>query len=177
MVVAGCVAIDFASPRLFEITGIVSAFRNAKAAASAVPSAQNAFEGCDAMLAVGTRFAEICTGSYGAVPPKNLVHVDINPGAIGRNHEAAVAIHADARDAVPVLAVLSLDVPSSVSILFFPFAGDVFGCLEATADTTACISVLLYFFESVDPGVTPLYSEIFTSTLPIKPRGGRGCPS
>ena len=57
-----------------------------------------------AMLAVGTRFAEICTGSYGAVPPKNLVHVDINPGAIGRNHPAAVAIHADARDAVPALA-------------------------------------------------------------------------
>ena len=36
------------------------------------------------MLAVGTRFAEICTGSYGAVPPKNLVHIDINPGALGR---------------------------------------------------------------------------------------------
>jgi acetolactate synthase-1/2/3 large subunit len=71
---------------------------------SAVPAAQNAFAECDAMLAVGTRFAEICTGSYGAVPPKNLVHVDINPGAIGRNHPAAVAIHADARDAVPALA-------------------------------------------------------------------------
>jgi len=71
---------------------------------SAVPAAQNAFAECDAMLAVGTRFAEICTGSYGAVPPKNLVHVDINPQAIGRNHPAAVAIHADARDAVPALA-------------------------------------------------------------------------
>jgi acetolactate synthase-1/2/3 large subunit len=71
---------------------------------SAVPAAQNAFRGCDAMLAVGTRFAEICTGSYGAVPPANLVHVDINPGAIGRNHPAAVAIAADARDALPALA-------------------------------------------------------------------------
>jgi acetolactate synthase-1/2/3 large subunit len=71
---------------------------------SAVPAAQNAFADCDAMLAVGTRFAEICTGSYGAVPPKNLVHIDINPQAIGRNHPAAVAIHADARDAVPALA-------------------------------------------------------------------------
>jgi acetolactate synthase-1/2/3 large subunit len=71
---------------------------------SAVPAAQNAFADCDAMLAVGTRFAEICTGSYGAVPPKNLVHVDINPDAIGRNHPAAVAIHADARDAVPAIA-------------------------------------------------------------------------
>ena len=72
--------------------------------ASAVPAAQNAFADCDAMLAVGTRFAEICTGSYGAVPPKNLVHVDINPKAIGRNYPAAVAIHADARDALPALA-------------------------------------------------------------------------
>jgi acetolactate synthase-1/2/3 large subunit len=71
---------------------------------SAVPAAQNAFADCDAMLAVGTRFAEICTGSYGAVPPKNLVHVDINPGAIGRNHPAAVSLHADARDAVPAIA-------------------------------------------------------------------------
>ncbi len=71
---------------------------------SAVPAAQNAFADCDAMLAVGTRFAEICTGSFGAVPPKKLVHVDINPGAIGRNHQTAVAVHADARDAVPAIA-------------------------------------------------------------------------
>jgi acetolactate synthase-1/2/3 large subunit len=71
---------------------------------SAVPAAQNAFSACDAMLAVGTRFAEICTGSYGAVPPSKLVHIDINPGAIGRNHPTPVPIHADARDAVPALA-------------------------------------------------------------------------
>jgi len=71
---------------------------------SAVPAAENAFRECDAMLAVGTRFAEICTGSYGAVPPANLVHIDINPAAIGRNYPAAVPIHADARDAVPALA-------------------------------------------------------------------------
>lgn len=71
---------------------------------AAVPAAQNAFRDCDAMLAIGTRFAEICTGSYGAVPPANLVHVDINPGALGRNHPTPVPIHADARDAVPALA-------------------------------------------------------------------------
>jgi acetolactate synthase-1/2/3 large subunit len=70
---------------------------------SSVPAAQNAFKQCDAMLAVGTRFAEICTGSYGAVPPDKLVHVDINPGALGRNYPASVPIHADARDAVPAI--------------------------------------------------------------------------
>jgi acetolactate synthase-1/2/3 large subunit len=73
---------------------------------SAVPAAQNAFRDCDAMLAVGTRFAEICTGSFGAVPPEKLVHVDINPAAIGRNHPTAVALHADSRDAVPAIAQL-----------------------------------------------------------------------
>jgi len=70
---------------------------------AAVPAARNAFSDCDAMLAVGTRFAEICTGSFGAVPPQNLVHIDINPGALGRNHPTPVPIHADARDAVPAL--------------------------------------------------------------------------
>jgi acetolactate synthase-1/2/3 large subunit len=76
---------------------------------AAVPAAQNAFRDCDAMLAVGTRFAEICTGSFGAVPPPNLVHIDINPGALGRNHPTTVPIHADSRDAVPALADVLLD--------------------------------------------------------------------
>lgn len=71
---------------------------------SAVPAAQNAFKDCDAMLAVGTRFAEICTGSYGAVPPQKLVHIDINPDTLNANYPATVAIAADARDAVPALA-------------------------------------------------------------------------
>ena len=71
---------------------------------SAVPASQNAFKDCDVMLAIGTRFAEICTGSYGAVPPEKLIHIDINPDAIGANHEAPIGICADARDAVPALA-------------------------------------------------------------------------
>ncbi len=71
---------------------------------SAVPAAANAFADCDVMLAVGTRFAEICTGSYGAVPPEKLIHIDINKDTIGANHKTTVAIHADSRDAVPALA-------------------------------------------------------------------------
>ena len=71
---------------------------------SAVPAAENAFSNCDAMLAVGTRFAEICTGSYGAVPPDRLVHIDINPDALGANYPASVAIAADSRDVLPALA-------------------------------------------------------------------------
>jgi len=71
---------------------------------SAVPSSQNAFKDCDVMLAVGTRFAEICTGSYGAIPPGKLIHIDINPDVLGTNHATPIGICADARDAVPALA-------------------------------------------------------------------------
>lgn len=64
--------------------------------ASAVPAAQNAFRDCDCMLAIGTRFAEIATGSYGAAVPENLIHIDINPNAIGANYPARVGITGDA---------------------------------------------------------------------------------
>ena len=71
---------------------------------SAVPASANAFKDCDVMLAVGTRFAEICTGSYGAIPPEKLIHIDINGAAIGANYKTSIGICADSRDAVPALA-------------------------------------------------------------------------
>ncbi|WP_024510782.1 thiamine pyrophosphate-binding protein [Bradyrhizobium sp. ARR65] len=64
--------------------------------ASAVPAAQNAFKGCDAMVAIGTRFAEIATGSYGASVPENLIHIDINPDVFNANYPAKVALAGDA---------------------------------------------------------------------------------
>jgi acetolactate synthase-1/2/3 large subunit len=64
--------------------------------ASAVPAAQNAFRNCDAMIAIGTRFSEIATGSYGADVPANLIHIDINPDVFNANHPAKVAIAGDA---------------------------------------------------------------------------------
>src|SRR5262245_29362187 len=64
---------------------------------AAVPAVENALAECDALLAVGTRFAEIPTGSYGWQPPANLVHVDINPKVFGANYPAAVALEGDAR--------------------------------------------------------------------------------
>jgi acetolactate synthase-1/2/3 large subunit len=64
--------------------------------ASAVPAAQNAFKNCDAMIAIGTRFSEIATGSYGAEVPANLIHIDINPDVFNANHPAKVAIAGDA---------------------------------------------------------------------------------
>jgi acetolactate synthase I/II/III large subunit len=63
---------------------------------SAVPAARNAFEGCDGLLAIGTRFAEIATGSYGTEVPRQLVHVDINPSVFHANYRAQVALQGDA---------------------------------------------------------------------------------
>ena len=62
---------------------------------AAVPAAENAFRDCDCLLAVGTRFGEIATGSYGYEPPANLIHVDINPAVFSANYPARVALEGD----------------------------------------------------------------------------------
>jgi acetolactate synthase-1/2/3 large subunit len=70
---------------------------------AAVPAAENAFRSCDCLLAVGTRFGEIPTGSFGAVVPERLVHVDIDPQVFGRNYPARVAIEGDSREVLSAL--------------------------------------------------------------------------
>jgi len=70
---------------------------------AAVPAATNAFTGIDALLAVGTRFAEIPTGSFGVDVPADLIHIDIDPAVLNRNYSARAAIAADARLALPAL--------------------------------------------------------------------------
>jgi len=64
---------------------------------AAVPAVEISFAGTDCMLAVGTRFGEIATGSYGWTPPAGLVHVDINPAVFSANYPAAVALEGDAK--------------------------------------------------------------------------------
>ncbi|MEW6213502.1 MAG: thiamine pyrophosphate-binding protein, partial [Acidobacteriota bacterium] len=64
--------------------------------ASSVPAARKAFAGCDLLIAVGVRFAELATGSYGMTIPENLIHIDINPGVFDKNYPARVAIESDA---------------------------------------------------------------------------------
>ncbi|MBI4574801.1 MAG: thiamine pyrophosphate-binding protein [Planctomycetes bacterium] len=64
--------------------------------ASAPPFVRRVMDGRDALLAVGCRFAEVATASYGLTPPEALVHVDIDPAALGRNHPPRVAVAADA---------------------------------------------------------------------------------
>lgn len=82
---------------------------------SAVPASERAFTGCDCLLAVGARFAEIPTGSYGYQPPANLVHVDINPRVFGANYPAAVALEGDARATLTALLGCLGEVPGGAA--------------------------------------------------------------
>jgi acetolactate synthase-1/2/3 large subunit len=79
---------------------------------SAVPAAENAFKQCDVMLAVGTRFGEICTGSFGVKVPTNLIHIDINPHALNANYPAKVAIVGDSRHVLEALWVALQSAPA-----------------------------------------------------------------
>lgn len=64
--------------------------------AAAPPFVRQAMARCDALLAVGCRFSEVGTGSYGITPPPTVVHVDINPQVLNRNVPATLGITADA---------------------------------------------------------------------------------
>src|SRR5215470_3126139 len=70
---------------------------------AAVPAAENAFAKCDCLLAIGTSFGEIPTGSFGCPVPENLIHIDISPKAIGRNFPAKIGLVGDSRVIVPEL--------------------------------------------------------------------------
>jgi acetolactate synthase-1/2/3 large subunit len=70
---------------------------------SAVPAARKAFDRCDLLIAVGVRFAELATGSYGMTIPENLIHIDINPNVFDKNYPARIAIEADASDCLRAL--------------------------------------------------------------------------
>ena len=64
--------------------------------AAAPPFVRDVVRECDATLAIGCRFGEVATGSYGAIPPGALVHVDLAPHVISRNYPAEVGIVGDA---------------------------------------------------------------------------------
>lgn len=65
--------------------------------ATAPPFVREEAERCDVTLAVGCRFGEVATGSYGMEPRGSLIHVDIEPAVLNANYPAAVAVAADAR--------------------------------------------------------------------------------
>ncbi|HEX9208494.1 MAG TPA: thiamine pyrophosphate-binding protein [Steroidobacteraceae bacterium] len=80
---------------------------------AAVPAVEKTFADTDCMLAVGTRFGEIATGSYGWNPPANLIHVDVNPAVFNANYPARVALEGDARLVLQKLIAALGDVPAA----------------------------------------------------------------
>ncbi|MGD0598703.1 MAG: thiamine pyrophosphate-binding protein [Terriglobales bacterium] len=70
---------------------------------------------CDLTLAIGCRFSEVGTGSYGMQPPGKLIHVDIDPSVLGKNYTADLPIVSDAASFVasllPHLTARSVDEP------------------------------------------------------------------
>jgi len=58
---------------------------------------------CDLTLAIGCRFSEVGTGSYGMTPPGKLIHVDIDPSVLGKNYPADLPVVSDAASFVASL--------------------------------------------------------------------------
>jgi acetolactate synthase-1/2/3 large subunit len=58
---------------------------------------------CDLTLAIGCRFSEVGTGSYGMQPPGRLIHVDIDPSVLGKNYPADLPVVSDAASFVASL--------------------------------------------------------------------------
>lgn len=71
--------------------------------ASAPPFVRKIETECDCMLAIGCRFSEVATGSYGFTPPEALIHVDVDPGVFNRNYRAVMTIESDAGEAIAAL--------------------------------------------------------------------------
>jgi acetolactate synthase-1/2/3 large subunit len=80
--------------------------------ASAPPFAQKIAASCDLTLAIGCRFSEVGTGSYGLHPPGKLIHVDIDPTVLGKNYSPDLPVVSDA--ASFVAALLPLLTPRAV---------------------------------------------------------------
>ncbi len=60
----------------------------------------------DVILAVGTRFVDPATASWGLGPNRVVIQLDIDPEEIGRNYPVAVGIEADAKAGLAALADL-----------------------------------------------------------------------
>ncbi len=70
---------------------------------SAPPFVRTILDRCDCLLAVGCRFGEVATGSYGINPPDRVIHVDVDPEVLGRNVPTTLAVAADADEFLSAL--------------------------------------------------------------------------
>lgn len=84
--------------------------------AAAPPFAREVAAGRRVTLAVGCRFSEVGTGSYGLEPPGPLIHVDIDPNVPGRNYPVERAVTADAAAFLSGLVPLVAQRPSDPAL-------------------------------------------------------------
>ncbi|GIX41964.1 MAG: acetolactate synthase [Leptospiraceae bacterium] len=68
-----------------------------------VPAAEEAFKNIELLIAIGTSFGEIPTGSFGMKVPSKLIHIDINPEVFNKNYQASVSIEGDAKEILKIL--------------------------------------------------------------------------
>lgn len=69
-----------------------------------LPAANEAMHESDLVLAVGTRFANRSTGdAHGFAPHARVIHIDIDPAEIGKNHHADIPIVGDAKTVLAAL--------------------------------------------------------------------------
>jgi len=67
---------------------------------SGTATAWRLFRKIDTLLAVGCKYGETATGSYGIKLPPNHIHIDINPASLGANFPTSLAIVSDAKIAL-----------------------------------------------------------------------------
>ncbi|HET7250375.1 MAG TPA: thiamine pyrophosphate-binding protein [Gemmatimonadales bacterium] len=84
--------------------------------AAAPPFVREVAGGRRVTLAVGCRFSEVGTGSYGLEPPGPLIHVDIDPNVPGRNYPVERAVTADAAAFLSGLVPLVAQRPSDPAL-------------------------------------------------------------
>lgn len=61
------------------------------------------WEEVDCVLAIGCRFGEVATGSYGYSEKAKLIHVDIDPKAFSKNIKSELSIQSDANEFVQAI--------------------------------------------------------------------------
>ena len=63
----------------------------------AILPANRAFEECDCLIAIGTRFSELSTASYTLPVPEKLIHIDLDPEVFNKNFPATFCLDGDAK--------------------------------------------------------------------------------
>ena len=67
------------------------------------PAVWEYLSGCDMVLVVGSKLGPNDTAGWKLPLPETLVHVDLDPGVIGRGYPATLAMVSDARQALEAL--------------------------------------------------------------------------